>query len=235
VLDKFIVVDYQEGAGGEFVARFVSSHFGHQLEFDQQHNPDTTQKWLNSNSIVNTDWDAKFEIYLETFLNHCNENNIKQIAVPYHLYKWPRHVEEILKKINHTRFIKINCDKHVDKIYLEFDRKVLSRPIQNFSELQFLLQNKNKDHVDSMLKLYRQKKLTYRNMFPNQEHQLHKLPSNDIEIQYEDFFCNFDLTPHAYQTLCEQLDIAPNANLLSMLLDRNKKNYQSLHEHLSKS
>lgn len=234
MLDKFIVVDYQEGAGGEFVARFVSSHFGHQLEFDQQHNPDTTQKWLNSNSIVNPDWDAKFETYLETFLDHCNENNVKQIAVPYHLYKWPEHVEKILKKINHTRFIKINCDKHIDKIFLEFDRKVLSRPIQNFSELQFLLQNKNKDHVDSMLKLYRQKKLTYGDVFSKHQHQLRKLPSNDVEIQYEDFFCNFDQTPHAYQKLCKQLDIAPNANLLLRLLDRNKKNYQSLREHLSK-
>jgi hypothetical protein len=234
-VNKFIVVDYQDGAGGEFIARFISSHFGHKLEFDQQQNPDHTQKWLNSNSIVNPDWDWNFESYFETFLLHCDQHNIKEIAVPYHLYKWPDHVRKICAKVNNTRFIKINCDKHIDKIFLEFDRKVSSRPIQDFFELQFLLQNKNKQYVDSVLKLYRQKTLTYGDMFPGHQHQLQTLPSNDIEIQYEDFFCNFDKTTHAYQTLCQELDIDPNHDLLSLLLDRNKKNYQSLNDHLSKT
>jgi hypothetical protein len=234
-MDKLVVVDYQEGAGGEFIARFISSHFGHKLEFDQQQHPDTTQKWLNSNSIVNCDWDSKFENYFETFLMHCNQHKIKKIAVPYHLYKWPNHVKKILEKVNNTRFVKINCDKHTDKVFCEFDRKVLSRSIKDFSELQFLLQHKNKEYINFVLKLYRQEKLTYRDMFPQQQPRLQILPSNDVEIQYEDFFCNFDQTPHAYQTLCKELEIDSDPVLLSMLLDRNKKNYQSLKDHLSKS
>lgn len=234
-MNKFVVIDYQDGAGGEFIARFVSSHFGHALDFDQQLNPDFTQKWLNTHSLVRPNWDENFEFYLEEFLEHCRQNNIDQIAVPYHLYKWPGHVERILKKVANTRFVKINCNKYTDMIYVEFDRKVLSRSIEDFSELQFLLQNKNKEEVVSALKLYQQKKLTYRDIFPNCTCQFQKLPSMDIEITYEDFFCNFDQTPRAYQTLCDALSIEPQPKLLALLLERNKKNYQSLRDHLSKT
>jgi hypothetical protein len=233
VIDKFVVVDYQDGAGGEFIARFISAHFGHSLEFDQQQNPDHIQKWLNSHSIVNHDWDSNFESYLSIFLTNCDQHNIKQIAVPYHLYKWPEHVEKILKIVNHTKFIKINCDSYIDKIFVEFDRKVLSRHIDDLSEFQFLLKNRNKDFIAAAWNLYKQKKLTYRDIFPKKPQQLQKLPSNDIEIQYEDFFCNFEQTTVAYQILCKQLDLEPNFDLLLMLLDRNKKNYQSLNNHLS--
>lgn len=233
MIDKFVVVDYQEGAGGEFIARFISAHYGHNLEFDQQLDPDHIQKWLNSHSIVNSDWDLNFESYFVIFLAHCNHYQIKEIAVPYHLYKWPGHAAIISKIVNHTRFVKINCDTYIDKIFVEFDRKVLSRHIEDFSEFQFLLKNKTRDFISVAWKLYKQKKLTYRNIFSEQPQQLQKLPSNDIEIQYEDFFCNFEQTTNAYQTLCKQLDLEPNFDLLLMLLDRNKKNYQSLNNHLS--
>ena len=45
---------------------------------------------------------------------------------------------------------------------------------------------------------------------------------------YEDFFINFDRTSAAYQTLCNQLQLSPNPQLLDALIDRNKKNLQHL-------
>ena len=48
------------------------------------------------------------------------------------------------------------------------------------------------------------------------------------EIMYQDFFVNFDQTPAAYQTLCNQLQLNPNVQLLDALIDRNRKNLQHL-------
>lgn len=234
MLDKFIVIDYQEGAGGEFIANFISSHFGYKLEFDQQANPTHNQKWLNSHSIVTPDWDLNFETYFLRFLSNCKNQSIDKIAVPYHLYKWPSHVKKIKNIVNNARFVKINCEQYLQEIQSDYDRKVLLRVIQDFSELKFLLQCQSKEIVEKALKLYKQKKLTVGDIVSGYNKQLKQLPSNDIEIDYGDFFCNFDQTPHAYQKLCGELDIAPNADLLLKLLERNKKNYQSLKEHLSK-
>ena len=234
MLDKFIVIDYQDGAGGEFIANFISSHFGYKLEFDQQVNPTHNQKWLNSHSIVTPDWDLNFDTYFLRFLSNCKNQSIDKIAVPYHLYKWPAHVEKIKKIVKNARFVKINCKQYFREIQSDYDRKISLRVIQDFSELKFLLQHQSKETVEKALALYRQKKLTIRDIIPCYNKELKELPSNDIEIDYGDFFCNFDHTPHAYQKLCDELDITPNNDLLLKLLERNKKNHQDLKEHLSK-
>lgn len=234
-MDRFIVVDYQEGAGGEFMARFISAHFGHELEFDQQHQPDHLQKWLNSKSLIAVDWAARFPNYLEMFIDQCRHKNVRAIAVPYHLYKWPSHVHTIKKKIPEARFVKINCEDSLTEVTADFERKVLNCAITDFQELKFLLTNRDRQFVKSMLELYHQKQLTYRNIFPPPPHSIQCLPSKDVEVRYQDFFCNFDQTKQAYEKLCAELGMSPNMILLSALLERNVENKQHLEKHLSNS
>ena len=234
-MDKLIVVDYQEGAGGEFFARFISAHLGHELEFDQQAHPSHVQKWLNSHSLVNTDWDKRFPVYLRMFFSVCKMQNATNLAVPYHLYKWSGHVDLILQELPLTRFVKINCNNYADQVSVDFQRKVLDRPIQDFSEMQFLLKNKSTDSIKYSIELYKQGQLTYKDIFPETSLQLQTLPSKDIEIDYGDFFCNFNQTAHAYEKLCNDLNLKPDLVLLSSLLERNKKNQQDLNNHLSKA
>lgn len=233
-MDKFIVVDYQEGAGGEFIARFISAHFGHELEFDQQARPDHAQKWLNSYSIVKQDWDTNFQTYFDTFLKRCASHGISDIAVPYHLYKWPRHVELILTQMPHTRFVRINCKGYYTQINTDFHRKVSDRKLTDFRELQFLLANRDRNFVKDILKLYKEQKLYYRDIFPAPSICSKTLPSEDIEINYSDFFCDFNQTASAYEKLCSQLKLVPDILLLTALLERNKKNQQDLSNYLNK-
>lgn len=229
------MVDYQEGAGGEFIARFISAHFGHRLEFDQQTQPDHIQKWLNSHSLITQDWDENFATYLDTFLSNCDQQGINDLAVPYHLYKWPNHVKIMLDQLPQTRFVKINCETHNQQVNADFQRKVLDKPIIDFQELQFLLSNRDRNFITDVLKLYQQKKLTYRDIVTDYNSQLKSLPSSDIEIIYSDFFCDFDRTADAYKRLCSELTLPSNDTLISALLDRNKKNKQDLDKHLSKT
>lgn len=234
-MDKLIVVDYQEGAGGEFMARFISAHFGHTLEFDQQLHPDNLQKYLNSYSLINPDWSTGFARYFQLFLQACRDQNIHRLAIPYHLYKYPIHVSQILEILPHTRFVKINCNDCVDKVHSDFQRKIMDCPIKTFSELQFLLTHKSKDFVKQSLNSWKQGKLLYKDLLHDPGVILRNLPSNDVEINYKHFFDEFDQTPAAYEKLCEDLDLAPNIILLSHLLERNKKNQQDLDKHLSKA
>jgi hypothetical protein len=233
VLRHLIVVDYQEGAGGEFVARFLSAHFGLPLAFDQQADPDQTQKWLNSQSIVAPAWSLTFKTSLRVLLELCASQNIDSIAVPYHLYKWPQHVGDILDLVPHARFVRINCDQYLDRVNVEFQRKVQDRAITNFKELQFLLKNKDREFIKSIMTAFKEKTLTYKDIFPATNTELKTLPSNDIKIDYGDFFCNFDQTASAYEQLCNGLNLVPNIVLLSALLERNKKNQHDLERYLS--
>jgi hypothetical protein len=232
-VNKLIVVDYQEGAGGEFMARFLSAHFGHTLEFDQQQNPNKIQKWLNSHSLVNKDWDQAFPRYFQVFLKLCQEQGIAELSVPYHLHKWPWHVDIILSQVPQARFVRINCNNHVDQVYADFQRKVLNRPITEFSELQFLLNGQNSDFVNEKVLSYRRGTLTYQDIFPDSQPGLQTLPSNDVEVDYGNFFSNFDQTAVAYEELCAKIKIDTNFELLSALLERNQKNQQDLNKHLS--
>lgn len=229
----FIVVDYQEGAGGEFIARWLSAHFGHQLEFDQQKNPDHMQKWLNSHSLSFHNWDQTFCAHFRQFVRECQQQGIDQIAVPYHLYKFPHHVTVIQEQIPNVRFVRICCDQYVDRVYADFSRKVLDRPITSFSELQFLLQDRDHDAVKHNIRRWRQGELTYRDLWPQSQQDLQTLPSQDVQIDYGDFFCHFDQTAQAYEKLCNELGLVPDLILLSALLERNQKNLLDLENHLS--
>jgi hypothetical protein len=228
VLDQLIVVDYQEGAGGEFIASWLSAHYGHKLETDSQANPNYLQKWLNSYSLVYADWDENFANYLQIFLKECNSQGVSQLAVPYHLYKYPQHVE-ILGQYCATRFVRINCDGYQKQVFDDFKRKVLNRVLQarDFNEIKFLLQGQSKQRIAYCMQLFKKNQLTYQTLLCTEPLDEPKtLPSNDIEILYKEFFVDFANTDLAYQKLCEQLQLHADAKLLDALIERNKKNLQ---------
>ena len=226
MLDQLIVVDYYEGSGGEFIANWLSAHFGQKLQTDQQANPNYLQKWLNSHSLVYSDWQKNFNNYLLDFNKECDTRGIQRVAVSYHLYKYPEHVE-ILKQVNQARFVRINCAGHKEKVTDDFNRKVLDRLLgsDDFAEIKFVLHGQSQEKIKEFLNLYRYNKLTYRDLI-SCKHQFEPLglPSDDVEIMYGDFFVAFDRTPDAYQHLCKQLNLTPNLELLDALTKRNKKN-----------
>jgi hypothetical protein len=235
MLKQLIVIDYQEGAGGEFIASWLSAHFGQQLEINTQDNPNYLQKWLNSHSLITPDWQINFTEYLLNFNNLCSEHNIQHICIPYHLYKWPEHVD-ILKKINQARFIRINCEGYEFQIAEDFKRKILDRVLgpKDFAEIKFMLGNQDKEKRKHCLNLFKQGKLTYNELVPTTSSIESKhLPSADLEIMYGDLFVDFTGTLAAYKQLCNQLEISPDLVLLDALVDRNRKNLQHHQKHLS--
>lgn len=228
MLDKLIVVDYQEGAGGEYMANWLSAHFGHPLAENMQSNPNWLQKWFNSQRLVCADWNTNFSSYLSQFQKECTARAVTKIAVSYHLYHYPQHIE-VFCAAGPTRFVRINCQDYLDKIYADFERKVSDRPLssQDWPEVKFILQNQSPEHRAHCVKLFKQRKLTYRTLLPHcAERSLKVLPSQDIEVNYGDFFVQFDRTAQAYDDLCAQLDIEPQPQLLAALIKRNKKNLQ---------
>jgi hypothetical protein len=235
MLKQLIVIDYQEGAGGEFIASWLSAHFGQRLETNLQNNPNYLQKWLNSHSLIKPDWQTNFTEYLLNFNNLCGEHNIQHICIPYHLYKWPEHVD-ILKKINQARFVRINCEGYEFQIAEDFKRKVLNRVLgpKDFAEIKFMLDNQDKEKRKHCLNLFKQGKLTYNELVPTTSSIESKhLPSTDLEIIYGDFFVDFARTLTAYKQLCDQLEISANVVLLDALVDRNRENLQHHQKHLS--
>lgn len=226
VIEQLIVVDYQEGAGGEFVANWLSAHFGHAVAENQQTHPSYVQKWLNSHSLIYNDWSLNFDQYLDQFQQLCEAQAISRVAVPYHLYKYPSHVDALSKRFS-TRFVKINCENFLDHVHGEFRRKVWDRILgpADLGEIKFMLSNQPKYKKLHCLELLKQDQLTYQDLvaLPPPKTIKH-LPSTDIEIFYGDFFVDFDRTPLAYQQLCSKLLISPQPELLQFLIDRNRKN-----------
>lgn len=237
MLEQLVIVDYQEGAGGEFLASFVSAHWGHDITPNPQSQGNRVQKWLNSHSLVRPQWDQNFELNFAEFITLCEQHSIKQISVPYHLYKWPDHCERISNQIAHTRFVQIDVSGYLDHISADFRRKVLRRRLHSadFGEIKFFLQGQNIEHQRRCMNLFRQGTLTLVDIRPEFESYSGQktLPSRDIKINYGDFFVDFDRTPAAYQQLCENLNMTPNPDLLQQLIDRNRKNLQAQQEYLS--
>lgn len=237
MLERLIVVDYQEGAGGEFVASWLSSHFGHQLAENLQKNPNYYQKWLNSHSLITKEWCHSFAGFFREFITTCQSQGITQIAVPYHLYKWPHHVDIIKDCCPYVRFVRINCNGYEHEVSAEFQRKVCSKKLEpaDFGMIKFMLTHRTKEEITHALALFKNQQLTFNDLVPNGNNpiQLKNLPSQDVEISYQDFFVNFACAEQAYKQLCVDLDILPDAALLDALIERNKKNWQDLQEYLN--
>jgi hypothetical protein len=233
MIDQLIVVDYAAGSGGEFFANFLSAHFGSKLEFDCQRSPNFLQKWLNTQSLVVKNWSHEFRSHLLEFQDLCNSSQISRLAIPYHLYKWPHHID-ILSEMIPTRFIKINITGYKHIVQSDFERKVWFRKMtkNDVGEVKFLLQKLDTGKQQTVLDLYRKQELMFKDLVGGELEINEFLPTQDVEIFYRDFFLDFDRTPDAYKKLCEELEIIPNFTLLNELIDRNKKNWQDLQAYL---
>jgi len=236
VLDQLVIVDYQEGAGGEFLASFISAHWGRKLSCDTQRDPDNFQKLLNSYGLTYTNWNLEFDAHFANWLAMCNQQLIKKISVPYHLYKWPHHVQKIKSHVPHARFIRINVINHLDIVMADFERKVLNckLTIKDIHEISFLSKSSN---IDKRLLVNKLKdgSLTRQDLFPNIEPHdcIIPLPSQDIEIDYGSWFIDSNRTLAAYKELCSQLGLVPNLLLLHRLINRNNKNQEDLKKYLN--
>ena len=233
MIDQLIVVDYVVGAGGEFFANFLSAHFGSTLSLDPQHNPNFLQKWLNSQSLVVKNWDQDFRKHLIKFQNLCDDSHVSRLAVPYHLYKWPHHMDTISEMFP-TRFVKINVEGYEHTVQTDFERKVWFRKMtkQDVGEVKFLLQRLDLAQQQTVLDLYRKQELIFKDLVGGDLCIGEIPPTQDIEIFYKDFFIDFDRTVDAYRKHCAELDIIPDFKLLSALINRNKKNWQDLQSYL---
>lgn len=253
MFNKLVIVDYLEGAGGEYISYFISSHaefLSFELDVSDMQTVDgNLLKYLNSQSIVDSTWDQDFKNNLLTFIDRCTDQQISAIAVPYHLYKWPSHAEVIKNQQPGTRFIKINYTaSRQSDISLDFFRKVWFKKFNksNLPEIKFLTENFSTPDKQTVVQRLQANKLYYLDLvllkngvaitsknrqnavseFQNQQHR--PCPSNDIVIEYDDFFVNFDRTLGAYKQLCGQLKILPDMKKLDKLIERNKKNYLEL-------
>ena len=253
MFNKLVIVDYLEGAGGEYISYFISSHkefMSFDLDVDNMQTIDgNLLKYVNSQSIVDPTWNQNFKNNLLTFINRCTDQQISTIAIPYHLYKWPTHIDVIKNQQPSTRFIKINYNaSRQSDIFLDFFRKVWFKKLNKFNlpEIKFLTENFSMLDKQTVIQRLQANKLYYldllllkngvavtsknqRNAVTEFQNQQNKLcPSSDIVIEYDDFFVNFDCTLDAYKQLCNQLKILPDMKKLDKLIERNKKNYLEL-------
>jgi hypothetical protein len=233
MLDQLIVVDYVEGSGGEFFASFLAAHFDSTLSTDPQKNPNFLQKWLNSQSLVVKNWDREFKKHLIKFQDICDSSLISRLAIPYHLYKWPHHID-IISEMFPTRFVKINAAGYEHTVRADFERKVWFRKMtkKDVGEVKFLLQRLDFDQQQIVLDLYRKQELIFKDLAGGNLVIGDSPPTQDIEIFYKDFFIDFDRAPDAYEKLCSELDLIPDFKLLNELVNRNKKNWQDLQSYL---
>jgi hypothetical protein len=245
MLDKLIIIDYADGAGGEYFSNFISSHAGFFSEMplheNMQNSTDRLQKFFNSRSLIV----SNFETDLIEFEQICEHNQIKNISIPYHLYKFPDRIEQFNKIAKSVRFVRITVSDNYHSY--DFLRKVLLNTLthDNMAELSFRtadmdrsqkiqliqrLKNKNLYWLDFSLikqneKINTSTRQQYLNLLLSREYNL---PSADIEIYYDDFFVNFNNTVDKYNLLCHQLDIIPNHSLIEQLISRNTKNLKEL-------
>ena len=229
MIDQLIIVDYQEGAGGEFFASFLGAHLGHDLVDNPQNQPNHLQKWLNSHSLAYSDWDRNFDQYFDNWIKLVDQPGPCGIAAPYHLYKYPHHIEKIKTQWPQTRFVRINAQGYEYLLQKDFERKVSNRPLSDFEELSFLIRSWSHEKKLEIINKFKNKKLLYSDLFQS-NNTLKILPSRDLEIHYRDWFVPGDKIFDAYGNLCNDLKINQNTILLDKLIQRNNKNWQSLQE-----
>jgi len=243
MLEKIIVVDYAEGAGGEFFSGVLTEH----LHGDQTR---WLQKYFNSQSLICADWDINFEKYLDEFLLLCNTENVKNIAIPYHLYKWPHHQTLFNRIATTVRFVKINNNGNDHNVALDFLRKIYLQKVTDISDLKFMLTNatatqklqaiarfKNRALYGLDVKLILDNKaistLNRRQLIDTTLAKQVTLPTSDIEINYDDFFVNFADIADKYYLLCTMLDLVPDPGKLEALVKRNKLNLEQLNQFIT--
>lgn len=242
MLDRLVVVDYIEGAGGEYLSQSINSH----AEFD---NSMVLQKWFNSQRHIIHNWDIEFVEQAHLFLAQCTQQQVKNLAISYHLYFHPGHIELLKPLSKHTQFITIDSTGHEQMVKMEFIRKVLFNSIskQKIKEVKYRVQADRGPQAYKLIELLMQEKLygidlvlykwglpitreNRENAFNQLLNKKEKCPTNDITILYKDFFVSFDKTEKSYYNLCESLNITPSSEILNAMLVRNKANFKELTE-----
>jgi hypothetical protein len=239
-----VFVDYADGAQGETLAYFLNSHeeFGNHNFLDQniQELPGMDTKWFNTHSLVYKDWDNNFLQYLEAWNSQSNRAKV----LSYHLYKYPGHVELIKNHIPSVRFVRINSDKYENFYKYDYIRKILFRKLtkQHINEIKFLIPDTHKVTIIQLLKNDQLRGIDValancsqpittqarQQLVKNFLCQPMSPPSQDIEINYHDWFLDLTSLPAAYEKLCEQLKICSDPLKLDKLLKRNEKNLTEL-------
>jgi hypothetical protein len=254
MLDRLVVVDYIEGAGGEYLSNVINHH----KEFNSANGPlvqqphnhvDVPQKWFNSQRHVIPNWDTEFESQSKLFLNECRVRNIDNLSVTYHLCIHPEHLELMRPLSNNTRFVKIDSTGHERTVKMDFIRKVLFNSIhkKQIREVKYRIGNSHgplaRDLIGVLMqgKLYGIDLVLYKRGLPitreNREITFNQLlnkkencPSNDLTVLYENFFVSLDKLEKSYYTLCDSLNILPNTEILNAMLIRNQKNLEEVTE-----
>jgi hypothetical protein len=239
-----VFVDYADGAQGETLAYFLNSHkeFGNHKFSDQniQELTGLETKWFNTHSLIYKDWDENFLQYL----NDWKSQSSRVKVLSYHLYKYPGHIEFLKNHIPDVRFIKINSDNYEDFYKYDYIRKILFRKLtkQNINEIKFLIPDTHKVTIIQLLKQDQLRGIdvalanlaqpittqTRQQLVKNFLSQRMIPPSQDIEVDYHDWFLDSKSLPMAYEKLCNQLKICPDPLKLDKLLKRNEKNLTEL-------
>lgn len=251
MLEKLIIVDYTAGCGGEYLSNFISSHTDFYsscpMVGDMQTVAGGIQKYFISAEIRYSNWDQLFNQYLLDFLKLCAAQQIKNVCVPYHLYKHPRHIQELLKIFPPTRFIKIGCDINNQLPKFDFIRKVLLTKFSkhNISKLKYYIEDFNQSQKNKVIQQLQSNNLllldidliknnkpvnlqTRKERISTFLSNTNTAPTNDIEISYESMFTNFSQTRGCYDKLVNSLGIKPEYDKLELLLTRNRKNLLDL-------
>lgn len=254
MLNTLIVIDYAEGAGGEYFANMLNSH----QEFNSAAEPLATSlqqvkdyrlKWFNSNSLIHPDWSENIKSYTDQFLKMCSHSYVEHIAVPYHLYRYPKHQEVFKTLSKNTKFISIDCTPEHKLVNQDYIRKILFQQLtkKDIHTVSYLSKNCTDSVKNQLIDLLKHEKLygidlelarSGQDLSDTNRKQLIdkiltrtvKTVANDLVIGYKDFFVSFDITKEKYYNLCKDLNINPNDRILSAMIERNKKNFESLQE-----
>jgi hypothetical protein len=239
MLDCLVVVDYIEGAGGEYISSVINSHPGFS-------NNVVLQKWFNSQQHIIHDWDNHIAEQADLFLIQCQEHQIKNLAISYHLCMHPTHVDIMQQLSKGTRFVKIDSVNHNAMVRMDHARKILFNQItkKQVKELKYRIGNSRPSELIKLFledRLYGIDLVLYKRNLPitraNREMVIELImgkqetcPTNDITILYNDFFVSFDNMKEKYYNLCNSLNIQPNIDILNAMLIRNRKNLEEVTE-----
>ena len=254
MLQQIIVIDYIEGAGGEYLSNFLNAHAefynrGIILDNLQQSN-DMIQKFFNTKSITCLNWNMNFVEYLKEYENLCKEQKISKVVVPYHLYKFPKHVDLFSLIAKDVRFVKIDSTGYEYLITYDFVKKILLQKVlkHNLQQLSLLIKNYSVKEKQKLINLLKTEDLFLVDVFDtdniSRQAKIKKyfqaactkiLPSDDITVNYKDFFIDLSKVQDNYKFVCEVLQIEQDNALLDQLITRNTKNYQSLLSYIEKN
>ena len=125
--------------------------------------------------------------------------------------------------------MRIDSTGHEERLTADFKRKVINRVLNkdDFGEIQFFLKHQSYEHRKYCMELFKCDQLTLGKILPGLQLPSYACRSpvtNEIVIDYAEFFIDFNKTARAYEQFCAKLDLTFDLNLLSILINRNKQN-----------